>query len=180
MKIGKVEKLVPNLKNNKITIKSLNQALKHGLKFKKVHRVIKFEQSYWMKPYIMLNTKLRTAAKKEFEKDFFKLMNNRVFGKTMKNIRKHKDMKLVMKPNFKDGFPFSKELFAVEMGKTEVKMKKPVYLGQVILDLSKTLMYEFHYNYMQPKYGSKVKLCYMDTDRFAYERDRRFLQRYCK
>ena len=119
------------------------------------------------------------AAKNEFEKDFFKLMNNSVFGKTMENIRNHKDMKLVtserkyrkyvMKPNFKDGHLFSKHLFAVEMGKTEVTMNKLVYLGQVILDLSKTLMYEFHYDCMRLKYSSKVKLCYMDTDSFVYE-----------
>ena len=85
-------------------------------------------------------------------------MNNSVFGKTMENIRNNKDMKLVtsqgkcakhvMKPNFKDGHPFSKHLFAVEMGKTEIKMNKPVYLGHATLDLSKTLMYEFHYDYM--------------------------------
>ena len=74
-----------------------------------------------------------------------------------------------MKPNFKDGYPFLKEVFAMETGKTEIKMNKPVYLGQVILDLSKTLMYEFHYDYMRPKYGSKVKLCNMDTDSFIYE-----------
>ena len=132
-----------------------------------------------MKAYIMLNTRLRTAAKNDFEKDFFKLMNNSVFGKTMENIRNHKDMKLVtdekkylkyvMKPNFKDDFPFSKHLFAVEMGRTEIKMNKPVYLGEAILDLSKTLMYEFHYDYTRPKYRSKVKLCYVDTDRFVYE-----------
>ena len=74
-----------------------------------------------------------------------------------------------MKPNFKDSHPFSKYLFAVEMGKTEIKMNNPVYLGQAILDLSKMLLYEFHYFYMRPKYGSKVKLCYMDTDSFVYE-----------
>ena len=74
-----------------------------------------------------------------------------------------------MKPHFKDDFPFSRHLFAVEMGKTEIKMNKPVYLGQAILNLSKTLMYEFNYNYMRPKYGSKVKLCYMDTGSFVYE-----------
>ena len=106
-------------------------------------------------------------------------MNNSVFRKTMENIRNHKDMKLVtsdkkylkyvMKPNFKGGHPFSKHLFAVEMGKTEITMNKPVYLGQEILDLSKTLMYEFHYDYMRPKYGSKVNLCYMNNDSFVYE-----------
>ena len=68
----------------------------------------------------------------------------------------------------------------MEMGKTEITMNKPVCFGQVILDLSKTLMYEFHYNYMRPKYGSKVNLCYMDTDSFVYEIDGRFLQGYCK
>ena len=134
-----------------VHIKALDQALRHGLKFKKVHWVIEFQQSKWMKAYIMLNTRLRKAAKNEFKKDFFKLMNNSVFGKTMKNIRNHKDIKLVtsdkiylkyvMKPNFKDDFPFSKHLFALEMVKTETKMNKPVYLGQAILDLSKTLIY---------------------------------------
>ena len=128
MNMGRVEKLVPNLKDKKryvVQIKAMSQAFKHGLKLKKVHQVIEFQQSRWMKAYIMLNTKLRKYAKNEFEKDFFKLMNNSVFGKTMENIRNHKDMKLVtsdkkylkyvMKPNFKDGHPFSKHLFAVEM-----------------------------------------------------------------
>ena len=182
LKIHKVEKLVPNLHNKKkyvMHIRALNQALKHGLILKKVHRVIQFEQSAWLKPYIDFNTRLRAAAKNEFEKDFFKLMNNSVFGKTMENIRKHKDMKLVttekkykklvMKPNFKDGRKFSENLMGVEMGKLKIKMTKPVYLGQAILDLSKLVMYEFHYDYMQPKYGSKVNLCYMDTDSFVYE-----------
>ena len=76
-----------------------------------------------------------------------------------------------MKPNFKNGFPFSKHSFAVGMGKTKTKMNKPVYLGQVILDLNKKLMYEFHYDYMRPRNGSKVSLCYMDTDSFVYEID---------
>ena len=145
MEIGRVEKLVPNLKDKKgyvVHIKALDQALKYDLKLKMVHRVIEFQQSRWMKAYIMLNTRLRKDAKNEFEKDFFKLMNNSVFGKTMENIRNHKDMKLVtsekkylkyvMKPNFKDGHPFSQHLFAVEMGKREITMNKPVYLGQVI------------------------------------------------
>ena len=98
MKIGRVEKLAPNLKDKKgsvVHIKALDQALKHGLKLKKVHRVIEFQQSRWMKAYIMLNTRLRKDAKNEFEKDFFKLMNSSVFGKTMENIKNHKDMKLL-------------------------------------------------------------------------------------
>ena len=184
MKIGKVEKLVPNLNNKKryvVHIKALDQALKHGLILKKVHRVIKFEQSAWLASYIMKNTRLRMTAKNEFEKDFFKLMNNSVFGKTMENIRNHRDMKLatneqkynkyLMKPNCKDAVKFTDNLMGVEMSKMEIEMNKPVYLGQVILDLSKTLMYEFHYDYMKPKYGSKVQLCYTDTDSFVYEID---------
>ena len=97
----------------------------------------------------------------------------------MENIGNHKNMKLVasdkkylayvMKPNFKEGYPFSKHLFAVEVGKREIMMNKPVYLGQTILDLSKMLMYEFDYNCMRPNYGSKVKLCYMDNDSFVYQ-----------
>ena len=133
------EKLVPNLKDKKgyvAHIKAPDQALKHGLKSKKVHQVIEFQHSKWMKTYIMGNTRLRTAAKNEFDKQFFKLMNNSMFWKTMENIRNHIDMKLVtsqqkyqkyvMKPNFKDGFPFSKHLFPVEMGKTAIKMNKPL------------------------------------------------------
>ena len=127
----------------------------------------------------MLNTRLRKDAKNEYENDVFKLMNSNAFGKTTENIRNHKNTKLVtsdnkylkyvMKLNFKDGFPFSKHLFAMEMGKTKIKMNKLVFLGQAILDLSKKLMYEFHYNYVSPKHGSKVKLWYIDADSFVYE-----------
>ena len=123
-----------------------------------------------------MNTKLRTEAKNEFEKDFFKLMNNSVFGKTMENVRNHRDTKLVTnderknklasEPNYHTTKHFSEDLQAIEMRKTKVIMNKPVYLGQAILDISKTLMYEFWYDYIKPKYGDKAKLCYMDTDNF--------------
>ena len=139
-----------------VHIKALNQALKNGRKLKKEHRVIEqrvVEQIKRMKAHIMLNTRLREDAKNEFGKDFVKLMNNSVFGKTMENIRNHKDMKLVtkeqkyqkyvMKPNFKDGCPFSKEFLVKELEKTEITMNKPLYLQQAILDLNKTLMYGF-------------------------------------
>ena len=88
IEIGRQGKLVPNLKDKKEYV-ALNQGLRHGLKLKKVHRVIEFQQSKWIKAYIMLDTKLRKDAKNEFEKDFFKLMNNSVFGKTMKKMLGH-------------------------------------------------------------------------------------------
>ena len=125
------------------------------------------------------NTKLRTAAVNEFEKDFFKLMNNSVFGKTMENIGNRVDIKLVndkkqaeklsVKPNFYHCNIFSEELVAVHMKKTKLVFNKPVYLGMCILDLSKTLMYDFHYNYIKPKYGDKAKLLFTDTDSLMYE-----------
>ena len=180
IKINGVEKLIPNLYDKKryvIHIRALDQALKHGLVLERIHKAIEFKQSAWMKEYIDLNTKLRTAATNE-EKDFYKLMNNSVFGKTMENIRKHRNiklvtnreayLKLVMKPNFKSGVQFGENLIGCEMGKIKVIMNKPVYLGQAILDLSKIVMYEFHYNYMAPKYGKKLDLFYMDTDSLIY------------
>ena len=123
-----------------------------------------------------MNIDLRKDAKNEFQKDFFKLMNNSMFGKTMENVRNHRDIKLVTtnakrrkyasEPNFMTSKCFSEDLMAIEMRKTKLMMNKPVYLGQAILDISKTLMYEFYYDYIKPKYGDKVKLCYMDTDSF--------------
>ena len=183
IRVNGVEKLVPNLYDKEkyvIHIKALKQALDHGLVLKKIHRVIEFKQSEWMKEYIDFNTRLRTAAKNDFEKDFYKLMNNSVFGKTMENIRKHRDIKLVnniedylkqvMKPNFKSGMLLGTDLMSFEMGKVKVKMNKRVYLGQAILDLSKTIMYEFYYDYMKEKYNEvDLKLLYMDTDSLVYK-----------
>ena len=183
MEINGVEKLVPNLRDKKsyvIHIQALNQVLQHGLRLHRIHQVIEFDQSPWLKTYIDFNTQLRTAATNDFEKDFFKLMNNSVFAKTMENIRKHRNVKLVtteekylctvMKPNFKSGVLFGENLMGCEMEKIKVVMNKPVYLGQAILDLSKIIMYEFHYNYMVPKYSlEKLKLCYMDTDSLVYD-----------
>ena len=180
MKIEKCSKFVCNLFNKKkyVThISSLKQALNHGLKIKKIHRVIEFNQDAWLKLYIDLNTELRKAAKNDFEKDFFKLMNNSVFGKTMENIRKHRDIKLVTtdkkrsklvsEPNDHTINLISEDLPILEIKKTKVKMNKPIYLGLSILEISKTLTYEFWYDYMKPKYGNDVKLCYMDTGSFT-------------
>ena len=183
MEINGVEKLVPNLRDKKsyvVYIQALNQALQHELRLDRIHRAIESNQLPWLKTYIDFNTQLRTAATNDFEKDFFKLMNNSVFGKTMENIRKHRNIKLVtteekylhtvMKPNFKSGVLFGENLMGCEMGKIKVVMNKPVYLTQEILDLSKIIMYEFHYDYMVPKYGlEKLKFCYMDTDSLVYD-----------
>ena len=182
MKISGVEKLVPNLHNKRnyvIHIRALDQALSHRLVVECIHRAIEFDQSAWMKPYIDFNTQLRTKATNNFEKDFFKLMNNSAFGKMMENIRKHRNIKLitngetylktVMKiPNFKSGVLFGENLMGCEMDKIKVVMNKPIYLSQAILDLSKTVMYEFHYDYMVPKFGENLTLCYMDTDSLVY------------
>ena len=123
-----------------------------------------------------MNTELRKLAKSDFEKDLFKLMNNSVFGKTMENIRKHRDIKLVTtdkkrsklvsEPNYHTINLISEDLSIIEMKKTKVKMNQSIYLGLSILEISKTLMYEFWYDYMKPKYANNVKLCYMDTDSF--------------
>ena len=123
-----------------------------------------------------MNTELRKLAKSDFEKDLFKLMNNLVFGKTMENIRKHRDIKLVTtdkkrsklvsESNYHTINLISEDLSIIEMKKTKVKMNKPIYLGLSILEISKILMYKFWFDYMKPKYNDNVRLCYMDTDSF--------------
>ena len=178
-----VEKLIPNLRDKTkyvLHYKNLIQCLDMGLKIKNIHRGIKFVESEWMKSYIEKNTNLRAKAKNNFEKDFYKLMNNSVFSKTMENIRNRVDVKLVnteeklrklvAKPNFK-GPPkiFNKNLVSVHMKKTSLTMVKPVYLGMCILDLSKTIMFDFHYQYIKSKYGDKAKLLFSDTDSLMYE-----------
>ena len=177
-----VKKLIPNLrdKNNYVVhYKTLMQCLRLGMKLKKIHRGIKFIESDFLKPYIDKNTNLRTQAKNNFEKDFFKLMNNSVFGKTMENIRNRVNVKLVntgeqfkkltAKPNYESRKIFNENLVSVHMKKTSLTMNKPVYLGMSILDLSKIVMFDFHYKYIKPKYGKQAKLLFTDTDSFLYE-----------
>ena len=189
-KITKCNKLVCNIQDKEIYvvhIKALKQALNHGLKLKTVQRVIRFNQKAWLEPYIDMNTKLRKEAKNGFEKGFLKLMNNSVFGKTVENIRKHRNIKLVTtdkrrnqlasEPNYRATKYFSENLMAIEMKKTKVKMNKPIYLGMSILDISKTLMYEFWYDCIKPAYQQsctkqscaqgRTQLSYMDTYSFV-------------
>ena len=151
IKVDNIEKLICSFKPKTryvLHYKNLKQYLEEGMILKKVHRGIKFTQSKWMEPYIRKNTDLRKKASNAFEKDFFKLMNNSVFGKTIENIRKRQNvmlvdnrelaLKLSSKPNFKRATIFDENLVACHMKKTEVYFNKPIYVGQSILDLSKT------------------------------------------
>ena len=157
----------------------MKQALNHGLRLQKVHRVIEFNQSNWLKPYIDKNTELRKQAKTDFEKDFYKLMNNSVFGKMIENVRKRRQIKLIVtgeqrkklvsEPNYELCTTFSDHLMAIEMRKTQVLMDKPTMVQQARSDKSKELVYNFYYEYLKPKYKDKVKLLYMDTDSFVLE-----------
>ena len=180
MKVNKVNKLVANVYdkiNYVIHIYALKEALNHGLILKNVHSVISFRHGDWLRPYIEMNTKLRMNARNDFEKDYFKFKNNAAYGKTMENIRKHRDIRLVTsdkkrkvlgsESNYHATKPISNDLLIMETKKRELHMNKPIYLGQAILDISKTLMYGFWYEYIKPKYGENVKLCYMDTDSFV-------------
>ena len=179
---GLAHKLIPTLNNKEkyvLHYRNLQSYLDLGLKLKKVHRVLEFNQSPWLKQYIDFNTQKRTQAKNSFEKDFFKLMNNSVFGKTMENIRKRVDVRLVTdenkllkmtsKPTYVSSKIFNENLIAVHKIKETLTLNRPAYIGMCILDLSKTLMYDFHYNYIKSKYGDKAKLLFTDTDSLTYE-----------
>ena len=179
---GLVHKLIPTLSNKEkyvLHYRNLQLYLNLGLKLKKVHRVLMFNQSPWLKQYIDFNTQKRTHAKNSFEKDFFKLMNNSVFGKTMENIRKRVDarlvtskeklLKLASKPTYVSSKIFNENLVAVHKIKETLTLNRPAYVGMCILDLSKILMYDFHYNYIKSKYGDKAKLLFTDTDSLTYE-----------
>jgi len=149
------------------------------MQLEKVHRVLKFRQSVWLKTYIDFNTKKRAQAKNDFEKDLFKLLNNSVFGKTMENVRHRRKIDLVSEvsfkkvcaqPTFKAFTIFHESLVAVERKISNVKLNRPIYIGFCILDMSKTLMYEWHYQYVKQKYpGETSKLLFTDTDSLVYE-----------
>ena len=182
IKIGNVKKLVPHFNNRKnyiVHFVALKQALNYGLKPTKINRILKFSQSTWFKPYIEHNTRLRTLATSDFEKDLYKLYNNSVYGKTMENIRKRTNIKLVCtarkiqklisKPQFIDRTIYDENLAAVHMAKTSLLFDKPIYVGMSILDISKVKMYEYHYDIMLPRYTiHNLKLAYIDTDSFIY------------
>ena len=182
VKMGKVHKLIPNLNEKEkyvIHQETLKFYLKHGLEITDIHRGIAFQESDWMKPYMDLNTNLRAQAVDDFEKEFFKLINNSVFGKTIENVRNYIDVKLVTnekqtrklicKPNFLHSNKLCDNLVAIHMGKTKVVSNKLIYVGMTVLDLSKMLMYKFHYEYIKPMNGGRAKLLFTDTESLMYE-----------
>ena len=208
------EKLVPNLMDKSryvLHYRNLQLYLSFGMKITKVHKVLQFNQSAWMQPYIEKNTELRKTATNDFEKDFYKLMNNavshswislfslfqisanfvncparllldrslfsvQVFGKTLENVRKRVNVKLlrsdeeekilkfVAKPTFAQQVIFNEHLVGIQNHKEKVLLNKPIYVGMSVLDLSKHLMYDFYYNTLKARYGDKIRLLYTDTD----------------
>ena len=176
------QKLIPNLLDKKRYIlhyRNMKFYIENGLKVKKVHKAIEFTQSKWLKPYIEFNTEKRKKAKNDFEKDFWKLKNNSVFGKSMENVRNRCNSKLYVKdkhikkieymPNYKDHIVIKEdEMVLVQLEKDMITLDKPIYAGFSILDMSKIVMYNFHYNYMKKKYGNKCQLLFTDTDSLTY------------
>ena len=176
--IGLVSKLISTLREKKeyvLHYRNLQHYLDLGLKIKKVHRVLKFDQFPWLKQYINFNTEKRKHAKNSFKKDFFKLMNNSFFGKTMENLRKLVDVRLVTnekkldkltsKPTYVSSKIFNENLMAVHKVKETLTLNRPAYVGMCILDLSKTLIYDFHYNYIH----NRARLLFTDTESLTYE-----------
>jgi hypothetical protein len=179
--VGKVEKLVPNLYNKTKYIthyKNLKFYIEQGLILTKVHRVLAFDQEPWMKSYIDKNTESRKLASDDFEKDLYKLLNNAVFGKTMENMRSrvdvklvanpHKLKKLVARPTYQFHEIINEELVMVNMGRKTLFLNKPIYAGFSILEISKTLMFDFHYNTILKRYGNRARLLFTDTDSLCY------------
>ena len=177
--VPNTEKLVLTLEDKEkyvVHYGNLQFYLRQGMRLKKIHRVIEFDQEPWMEPYIRMNTEFRKQAKSNFETDFYKLMNNSVFGKTMENLRNRvhvkivrdwetdKIRKLLSSPSFDRFTVFGNDMAGKHMRKTKLVLNKPVYTGMTILENSKILMYEFFYNHMKARYGHKCELVYTDTD----------------
>lgn len=184
-KLGKrmstTKKLIPHLgsrTNYVIHYRNLKQCIDLGIVVKKIHRILTFRQIAWMKDYIDFNSQKRQLATNDFEKDFFKLMNNAVFGKTMENLRNRCDIKLVRseqqaikliaRPTFIGYRIFNENLVGVEMLRSKITFNRPIYTGFCILELSKLFMYNFHYNFIKAKLGEKARLLFTDTDSLAY------------
>jgi RNase P subunit RPR2 len=178
---GKTEKLVPNFyakTSYVVHYRNLKYYLELGMKLTKIHKILEFEQSRWMKPYIDFNTAKRQVASSSFEKDLFKLMNNSCYGKTLQNNRKHLNVKIVTnarsakrfiaRPTFQSFNIVNDEVTVIKLLKTDVFLNKPIYVGMSILDISKLCMYRFHYDHIVNMYGERAKLLFTDTDSLTY------------
>ncbi|KAL4103924.1 hypothetical protein QTP88_019241 [Uroleucon formosanum] len=178
---SKVKKLMATFESKKkyiVHYRNLQQAIKNGLKVEKVHRVLQFKQSPWLAEYISMNTEMRKMATNDFEKEFFKLMNNAVFGKTMESVRKRikielvscprRFQKLVNKSTFKHATTYNENLSSVSLENKIIDFCKPIYIGFAVLEISKTLMYDYHYNIMKKHYKDNINLMYTDTDSLIY------------
>ena len=182
VKTSTIKKLVPNLNNKRnyiVHYRNLQLYTALGMQLTKIHRILSFNQSPWLKSYIDFNKSMRARAKNEFEKSFFKLMNNAMFGKTMENLRKRRNIELITKeeqlrkrviqPSFKDFKIFHENLISIERRKTTIKLNRPIYIGFCVLDLSKVLMYNFHYLHIKILYPkNRSQLLFTDTDSLTY------------
>ena len=175
-------KLVPNLcakRNYVVHYRNLQFYIKHGLVVSKIHSVMKFTQRRWLAPYIDFNTQKRKAASSNFEKDFYKLLNNSLFGKTMESLRKRINVKLVTEqiqaercvanPVCESFRIINENITMVKSRVTKIRWDKPTYIGFCVLELSKLLMHQFHYDYIKVRYGNNAKLLFTDTDSLCYE-----------
>ena len=174
-------KLTPNLqdKQNYVThYRNLKFYLENGMVIKKIHRILTFKQSPWLKVYIDFNTLKRSESMSKFGKDSYKLMNNAVYGKTNENLRNRVNVEVVRdrevalkracKPTFKRSLTVQDDLVIMQCIVANLELNKPVYVGFSILDLSKLLMYQFHYEKMLLQY-QRINLCFTDTDSLLYE-----------
>ena len=178
--VGDIKKLIHNLGNKTkyvVHYRNIQLYLSLGMKLTMIHRVLQFKQSNWTKTYIDFNTKKRMCATNDFEKDFFKLMINSVYGKTMENLRKRINVRFVnnkkcflkytSRPTYVNHKLFNKNFAAIHEIKPVLILSKPIYVGFTVLDLSKWLMYDFHYNFIKKNFSAK--LLFTDTDSLTYE-----------
>ena len=180
IKVGDVKKLIPNLSNKTnyvLHYRDLQLYLYLGMKLTKIHKVLEFKLSDWMKKYIDFNTEKRTNTANRFKKDFFKLMISSVYGKTMENLRKRINVRLVTneidflkytcRPTHITHKIFGKNYAAIHEIKPVLTLNKPIYVGFTVLELSKWLMYDFHYNFIKKHFDAE--LLFTDTDSLTYE-----------
>ena len=171
------DKLIPNLFNKKNYVLRYENAKlisQLGYKITKIHKVLQFSQETILKDYIMSNTFMRTQTKLESEKDLYKLINNSIFSKTMEDIIKHKNVKIVntedkflrnvSKATFNNFKIFNNDLILMNMNKKIIKYNKPIIIGFTILELSKVHMQDFYYNVMKKKYNENMRMVFTDTD----------------